>query len=450
MKKKRPLKALWPPGVRFKTVVAVLLLLGSVHSVLAESYLQSRRMSLNLENVSLSELIDAISEKSDYSFYFNEENIAPLQDVTVNKSDATVEEILNEVLNNTGLTFSMIDGVIVIKALEENVSELQQPYQETIRGTVADRKTGELLPGVNVVVKNSRLGTITDVNGEFEISMPSGKKALIFSFIGYQMKEVPLDGKHILNVQLDEEIHKLGDVVVTGYQTIDRRASTSSIEVIKADDLDKIGSLTVDQMLEGKATGLMATQLSSTPGAASKVRIRSGGTFTGSRAPLWVVDDIIYDDPVPLTADDINSFDRVNLIGNALTGLNPQDIESINILKDAAATAIWGTRAANGVIVITTKRGKVGKANFTYSGNTSVQIAPSYSDFDLMNSKERIDVSREMHQRLIGYNEELIHYTGYEKALYDFRSGTIDYNGFKNEVARYETMNTDWFGELYR
>lgn len=121
-----------------------------------------------------------------------------------------------------------------------------------------------------------------------------------------------------------------------------------------------MGVLTVDQMLEGKAPGLLITNISAQPGAAPKVRVRSAGTFTGTREPLWVVDGIIYEDPVPLSAAEINSYDNVNLIGNAITGLNPQDIESINILKDASATAIYGTRAANGVIVITTRRGKSG------------------------------------------------------------------------------------------
>ncbi len=443
--------AVRPPGRLPKAWLTIVLLFSAVLSVSADSYSQSKRMSLSVTDLSLANLFEKIREQSDYSFFYNEENIEHLQTVSIDRTDATVEEILNEALDNTGLTYTMVDDVIIIKANEESVNAQQQPQKITIRGSVTDRKTGEYLPGVNVVVKNSVLGTVTDMNGEFEITLPELKEALVFSFIGFQEKEVPLDGKHhILNVQLDEEMHELGDVVVTGYQVINRRESTASIEVIKADDLDKIGSLTVDQMLEGKATGLMATQLSSTPGAASKIRIRSGGTFTGSRAPLWVVDGIIYDDPVDLTADDINSFDRVNLIGNALTGLNPQDIESINVLKDAAATAIWGTRAANGVIVVTTKRGKVGKATFTYSGSSSVLIAPSYSDFDLMNSRERIDVSRERHQRFIGYSEALVSYTGYEKALYDYRSGTIDYDGFKSEVARYETMNTDWFDELYR
>ena len=113
---------------------------------------------------------------------------------------------------------------------------------------------------------------------------------------------------------------------------------------------------------------------------------RSGGTFTGSREPLWVIDGVIYEDPVPLTADQINSFDQVNLIGNALTGINPQDIASINILKDASATAIYGTRAANGVIVITTKRGKKGNVSLSYSGNIGVVDRPRYRNFNVMDS----------------------------------------------------------------
>lgn len=151
-----------------------------------------------------------------------------------------------------------------------------------------------------------------------------------------------------------------------------------------------------------------------------------------------------------MSAAEINSFDRVNLIGNALTGLNPQDIESINILKDASATAIYGTRAANGVIVITTKRGSKGRARLTYSGSVGVVDRPRYKNFNLMNSRERIDVSREIYQRNLAYPDDVVTFVGYEGALREYLLGNTTYSQFQDEVSYLESLNTDWFGELYR
>ena len=132
--------------------------------------------------------------------------------------------------------------------------------------------------------------------------------------------------------------------------------------------------------------------LSTTPGAATKMRLRGSSTFTGTREPLWVIDGIIYENPVPLSADEINSWDNVNLIGNAITGLNPRDIERIDVLKDASATAIYGTRAANGVIVVTTKTGKVGKTSLTYNFNAGFTRRPTYDDFEMCIRDRSMDV----------------------------------------------------------
>ncbi|MCG8578536.1 MAG: carboxypeptidase-like regulatory domain-containing protein, partial [Bacteroidales bacterium] len=322
MKKKIPFMVLRPPGGRLKTLLTIIMMVSTMLSVSASSYSQYERMNINLKNASLSTLIEEIRQQSDYSFFFNEDNVAQLENLNLRKSNATIEEILTEVLDNTGLTFSIIEDVIIIK-MQDEAAGLDQDTKVSIKGKVTDGKTGESLPGVNVVVKNSVLGTVTNMNGEYEITLPDSKEALIFSFIGYEIKEVPIEGKTTINVMLDEQMHELGDVVVTGYEVISKHEMTSSIVKIDAEELTMKNALTVDQMLEGKVTGLMVTNISATPGAAAKVRIRGGNTFTGNQSPLWVIDGIIYEDPVPLSPDEINSFDQVNVIGNALTGLNP-------------------------------------------------------------------------------------------------------------------------------
>lgn len=431
--------------------LTMILIFASIITVSASSYSQSRRVTLDLNDISLNQLFEEIREQSNYSFFFNEAKIEELNRISIHKSDVTVKDVLNEVLDDTDLTYTMVDDVIIIKD-KEKVQDPAQPQKIVLKGRVKDAETGEFVPGVNVMVKNSILGTVTDIDGHFEMTLPHKVDALVFSFIGYVNLEFPLNGKTEFDISLVPEIMELNEVVATGIYKVNKRELTSSIASVKAEDLDMIGSLSVDRMLEGKATGLMITNLAATPGAAAKVRIRGGSTFTGNQSPLWVIDGVIYEDPVPLTADEINSFDNINLIGNALSGINPQDIAQIDVLKDASATAIYGTRAANGVIVITTKRGKEGNTTLNYSGGLTVVQAPSYSDMNLMNSKERIAVSREMYERNLGYTNtyDNVGRLGYEGALMNLWDGTYNYEQFENQVSYLETLNADWFGELYQ
>ncbi len=454
MKKKKILKTLWEAGgFKKKWLIMrlyIILIFSSIVTLSANSYSQSKRVNINVNNISASQLFEEIKQQSNYSFFFNEENIKELDGVTLNQTNITVADLLTDLLEDTNLTYTMVNDVIIIKPKEEIA--VQQDKKVVVQGKVTDYETGESLPGVNIVVKNGFLGAITDTNGEFKMTLPKEYETLVFSFIGYVTQEVKLEGRTTLDVQMVSEILEIGEVVATGYYTVDKRELTSAISTVKAQDLDLMGSLSIDKMLEGKATGLMVTNLSATPGAAAKVRIRGGSTFTGNQSPLWVIDGVIYEDPVPLTASEINSFDNINLIGNAITGINPQDIDQIDILKDASATAIYGTRAANGVIVITTKRGKEGNTSLNYSGTLNVVQAPAYTDMNLMNSKQRIDLSREMYERNLGFSEDYnnIDRIGFEGALLNLWDGTYDYDQFQNQVSYLETLNSDWFGELYQ
>ncbi|MGJ5642394.1 SusC/RagA family TonB-linked outer membrane protein [Formosa sp. S-31] len=427
--------------------LSIIFILSAVLTLNAAGYSQSKRVSIDLTNVSFSKLFEEIRKQTDYSFFYNEQKIAELGRISVKESNVTVNNLLDEVLLGTDLSFKLVDGVVVIV---ENTPVQDQSI--TVKGVVIDGKTNDPLPGVTVLVKNSKLGTSTDFDGNFAIRLPKPDYTLVFSYVGYKTQEIKVTKDETLNVRMEEEILGLEEVVITGYQVIDKRELTSSISTVEAEDLDIVGAISVDKMLEGKSTGLMITNLSSTPGAAAKIRVRSGSTFTGNQSPLWVVDGVIYEDPVPLSASEINSFDNVNIIGNALTGINPNDIAKIDILKDASATAIYGTRAANGVIVVTTKRGKQGKPVLSYSGGYSFVQAPRYSDLNLMNSLERIDVSREMYERNLGYSQSYdnIDRLGYEGALLNLWDGTYTEQQFQNRVSYLETLNSDWFGELYQ
>lgn len=202
-------------------------------------------------------------------------------------------------------------------------------------------------------------------------------------------------------------------------------------------------------MLSGKIPGLTVLGDVSTPGAAAKIRVRGVSTLSGSRDPLWVVDGIILDDPVPLSAEEINSLDNVNLIGNAISGLNPMDIEKIDVLKDAAATAIYGVRAANGVIVVTTKKGSGGRFSVNYSGSVTYNQRPNYGQMALMNSKERIEVSKEIEERGLPFLFRVSR-VGYEGLLMDLYDRKLTEDQFLQGVKTLEENNTDWFDLLFR
>ena len=426
--------------------ITLLLIFCSLFQLKAD-ILAQQKVSIQMKEVTLDKVFKEMSRQVKCSFLFNYNMVRQKGRITVDARNQELSRLLDELLPGLGMEYVLDEDVIIVR---EKIASPQKNELE-VKGIVVDAN-GKTLPGVTIRLKGTNLGTSTDGKGAFTLKLPEQEEIiLVFSFVGMKTEEVKFVGQPDIRLVMYEEKMSMEEVVVTGYQVIDKRTLTSSISTIKADELEKMGVLTVDQMLEGKAPGLLITNLSALPGAAPKIRIRSSGTFTGTREPLWVIDGIIYEDPVPLSPAEINSYDNVNLIGNAITGLNPQDIESINILKDASATAIYGTRAANGVIVITTRRGKSGQAVVSYSGSMNAVVRPHYSDFNLMNSKQRIDVSREIYERGMGYPSDNNLYTpqGYEKALLDYwKYG--DFSTFQKEVGRLEGLNYDWFGELYR
>lgn len=341
---------------------------------------------------------------------------------------------------------------LTVNAQVQQGSRKKVQPMEYLKGHVLD-EFGEGLPSARITVfmKDGETNmTVSDNDGVFSVAVSGKEESIMVSYVGYVDNKQPVKkGKldYTFNMKPDDAL--LSEVVVTGYNTIDKRKLTSSITSITKDDLDFKGALSVDQMLEGKVAGLLTLTTSATPGAATSMRLRGTTTFTGTREPLWVIDGVIYENPVPVSADEINSLDNINIIGNAISGLNPQDIERIDVLKDASATAIYGTRAANGVIVVTTKSGEVGKTSINYSFNAQAQQRPHYSDFNLMTSKQRIDVSREIMNKGLFF-ETMPERYGYEGAMMNYWDKNISFAEFQNQVSQMEANNTDWFGALYR
>lgn len=299
---------------------------------------QKQQVDLHLKNVSLVDVLMAIEHASTYSFVFKMEDVERVNNLTVRSSNRSVKEILDSCLMNTGLGYDLENNLIVIKRMEQAAIPL------LVSGKVVNR-VGEPLPGVTILIKGTTWGAVTDVDGNFKISFFDNQDVVfVFSFIGMKSKEVTYNGQKELSVVLEEDVVTMNEVVVTGYQVIDRKKLTSSVTSVKAEDIMIPGATSIDQMLKGRVPDMMLVTNSGEVGVVPRIRIRGTSTLIGNREPLWVVDGIVVNDPVPISPEELNDPDYINRIGNAIAGLNPQDIDRIDVLKDASATALYGQK----------------------------------------------------------------------------------------------------------
>jgi len=260
--------------------------------------------------------------------------------------------------------------------------------QNVVTGTVTSSEDGTGLPGVNVLIQGTSVGTTTDLDGNYSLEVPDGSNTLIFSFIGYQTQEMEIGNQSVIDIVLEPDVRELSEVIVTGYASRQKRDVIGSISSVTPEDFKDIPIGSIDQSLQGQAPGVLVTQSSGTPGGGISVRIRGNTSISASNRRLFVVDGV----PVDIGSLSARGFGGQS--DNALALFNPNDIESIQVLKDASAKAIYGSRAANGVVLITTKRGKAGqKTQF----NMDVQrgIVDITKEVDLLNSEELLDLQRE-------------------------------------------------------
>lgn len=260
-----------------------------------------------------------------------------------------------------------INGLAILILLLGSALSLTYAQQtETISGQVTFAETGQPVPGANVTIRGTQTGTITDINGNYSIVAGEGD-VLVISFIGYTTREVPVGTATTYDVAISEDVTQLDEVVKVGYGTMKRSDLTGAVVSVSSEDIQKSSPTSFDQALQGRAAGVLVTQNSGQPGGGVSVQIRGVNTLSGNSEPLYVIDG------VPLSGQSGNST-------NALATINPSDIESMEVLKDASATAIYGSRAANGVILITTRRGRGGETLVTYDGSYGLQHLPKYID----------------------------------------------------------------------
>lgn len=332
--------------------------------------------------------------------------------------------------------------------------------QMKIEGVVIAVEDGEPVIGASITIKeNKSVGTITDLDGKFSLNIPAGTKKITVSYVGMKPQEItPRAG--LMKIELESDAQQLSEVVVTGMQKMDKRLFTGATTKINAADAKLDGMADISRSLEGRAAGVSVQNVSGTFGTAPKIRVRGATSIYGSSRPLWVVDGVVMEDAVAISADDLSSGDAVTLISSSIAGLNADDIESFQILKDGSATSIYGARAMAGVVVVTTKKGQAGKSRINYTGELSMRLKPNYRNFNISNSQEQMGIYKEMEAK--GWLEFANLATGPNSGIYGKMYDLIEqYNGngeyglihSENAMSNYlreaEYRNTDWFDQLF-
>lgn len=352
--------------------LSVLLLLASVLSAAGSSYSQNTKFSLRLNNATIKQVFTEIEQNSEYIIVYSDDILDVSEEVSVIVKNSTVEKILDQIFEGTPIGYTIKDRQIVItqRAKDPSGNALKQAGF-TVTGNVTD-SNGQPLPGVTVVVKGTTVGAITDFDGNFNLKVPDESQTLVFSFVGFQAQEIPIGSKRTFQVKLSEELLQIEEIVAVGYGVQRKSDLTGATNRLTEGNMNKSVATSPIEMMQGRVSGVNITQNSGEPGTGMSVRIRGSNSIRSGQEPLYVVDGIPLDNadvtPNGGTAAGINESSNKNPI----SFLNPEDIESIDILKDASSTAIYGARGANGVVIITTKKGKKGEGTITYDGYMGV------------------------------------------------------------------------------
>ena len=432
-----PREKLRPCSVMLKILLLSLCLNSyAIDSVAA----QNGKITVELKQASLNKLFLEIEKFYDYSFVYNTREIEKLGIRDFDFNGQALEKILEECLRASGYTWQIEDKHVIISKAAPQTTVMPK----LIKGKVTDDRNNPL-PGVTVQIKGTAVGTATDQAGEYSLPVTDKNVILVFSFIGMKSQEVSLGGRMELNIKMTEESSDLDEVVVTGYQDIRRDRVTGSVTVITAKELENNSFKSIDQILEGKVAGLYSYTTSGAPGTRSNIRIRGDNSISGNKEPLWVVDGL----PLQGGVASINVVNAGNIqesiLDHGIGNIAPTDIESITVLKDAAASAIYGARAANGVIVIKTKRGFEGKTAFNYNGSFGMVEAPRI-DLDFMNSSEKIDFEISLMKDFSRAWEG-----GTVGKVYDYyMQGRYTEAKYNEELNKLRAIDTDWFDVIFR
>lgn len=334
-------------------------------------------ISLDFANAPLSEVLNEISRQTSLSMVYNAKDVDPNRKVTIHANREKLSKVMTDLLKNTNTTYSVRDNHLVVYSTKETptVHSTMQQKQRTIKGTVSD-EYGEPLIGVSVLVQGTTTGTITDIDGNYTLEILNDEAVLEFSYIGYQKISLRVAGASSFNIIMKEDAQQLNEVVVTA-MGIERKEKslTYATQQVKGDELMKVQDANFVNALSGKASGVTITPSAGGAGGASKILLRGNKSILGNNSPLIVIDGV----PMTNNVNGQTGFDGGSNLtysstsegSDPLSLVNPDDIESLNILKGANAAALYGSAAANGVLMITTKKGKEGRISINVSSSAT-------------------------------------------------------------------------------
>ncbi|WP_303319091.1 SusC/RagA family TonB-linked outer membrane protein [Flavivirga abyssicola] len=439
--------------------LTVFLVLFSLYSF-SNSYSQSKKLRIEIKEATLMSMIESIENQSEFVFIYNDEVLPELKKAlgSIQIKNKSIYKVLDRVLNKKRLSYSINERQVILNKKEVNLqSNLQQQISGTITGT-----DGLPLPGVNIIIEGSSRGAQTDFNGIYAINASEGD-ILKISFIGMKTQFVTVGSSNVIDIVMEEDLEDLDEVIITGYQNVRRELFTGASQTIKAEEVKLDGVADISRSLEGRAAGVSVQNVTGTFGAAPRITIRGSSSILGDTKPIWIIDGVIQEEIVNLSVSDLVSGDPNTLLSSAVAGLNATDIQSFEILRDASATALYGARALNGVVVITTKSGKKNqKPTFNYAAEFAIRDIPRYENYDLLNSQETVSVYRELEAK--GFLDLPTSFQGRFGGIYNIMYRAI--NNFDESTGQYELQNTpeararflqqfelantDWFKTLFR
>jgi tonB-linked outer membrane protein, susC/ragA family len=314
-------------------------------------------VTATFKNATLSEVLWEVQRQTDFTFVYSTEEVKNVKVEKLIVNHEKIANVLDKCLKGSGLTYTVHDGVIAIKPVSK-VEEMAAPQQKTkLNGTVVD-ETGEAIIGANVIVKGTTNGCTTDLDGHFTFDVDHLPATLMVSYIGYIRQEIKVTSAKTIKVEMAPDNNLMDEVVITGYGTFKKSAYAGSAASVKGETLKDVPAISFKDLLQGNAPGVQFTSSSGQPGASSSLRIRGMGSFNASNSPLYVIDG------VPMRSGTINTMSSDAGL-DIMSTINSSDIESVTVIKDAAAASLYGSRAANGVVLITTKKGKAGKPSIS-------------------------------------------------------------------------------------
>ena len=430
------------------------------------------KVTITVENLTLDNALSKIEKSAQVKFSYNSRLPQLNQKVSIEANQETLASILSRILVPFNITFSEVSNQIVLQKNASSDSFSSTTNHDAIsniftagpiiKGKVTD-VTGSPLPGATVLAKGTKIAVLTDFDGNFSIEMPANSSVLVISYVGMETKEIGTSNTSpiIVLTELGQNLKEV--VVTTGYEKTSKRTFTGAISKISGSELKIDGVVDVSRMIEGKAAGVTVQNVTGTFGTAPKITVRGSSSIFGDTKPLWVIDGVVQEDIINLTFADLASGNSETLLSSSVAGLNANDIQSIEILKDASATSIYGSRSLNGVVVVNTKQGRRDSPlKISYAIEQTARTVPNYSQYDILNSQESMSIFKEMEAK--GYLDLPSTVNGRYGGAYNLLGRAINtYNpetgtylvnndpvSRNNFLKKYELANTDWFGTLFR